>query len=386
MLKKRILILIGIIFLVTMVIKLSTGKNYANGEPLKKSGETSRVITVNAEEVSYKDFRKTPVFTGNIKPLYDISIVARTTAQIEKIAKTPGEFVKANEVFAYLESSEQTSAVAEAEASLALAQAQLLEAENNYEIAQKAVEQARLLFDRQFISETQFDVEQAKFLSASSALELARAQLVQKRANLNTARLRKSYTTLSSPRSGLIGDMHFDEGSIINQNAVFTNVVVIDSVLCEIRVPEVVHTRIKKGMPAILERTIETGKNASIFAGHIYSISPIIDTQTRTAAVQIIFPNPKHTLKPGMFARISLVLVERDSVLAVPQKAIVEYKNRKGIFSVIGDSTVTFIPVETGLSAQGFVEIFTEQKPEKVVTEGQFMLFEGARILIPSQE
>ncbi len=102
--------------------------------------------------------------------------------------------------------------------------------------------------------------------------------------------------------------------------------------------------------------------------------------------MQVIIPNQDYFLKAGMFARISLVLEERNSVLAVPEKAIVEYKNKKGIFSVVGDSIVTFIPVETGLSAQGFVEIISEQKPEKVVTEGQFMLSEGAKILIPSKE
>jgi RND family efflux transporter MFP subunit len=384
---KKISIIIGLILVILTIVKLTNGKKETSASSqLSRGGSGGRRITVNAEEVQRKDFRNMPVFTGNIKPLYDIGMAARITARIEKIEKKPGEFVLANEIIAYLENSEQVSAVAEAEASHLLARAQLKEAGNKFEIARKGLEQAHSLFAKNFISETQFDAEQAKFLAASSGLELAKAQLVQREANLNTAMLRKSYTTFYSPRAGLIGDIHFDEGSIINQNAIFTNVVVIDSVLCEIRVPETIHSKVKKGMSAVLERATDGKNNSHLFTGVIRSVSPVIDTQSRTAAVQILVPNKEHLLKPGMFARISLILEERYSVLAVPEKAITEYKSKKGIFSVIGDSTVTFLPVETGLSEEGFVEIITEKNPQKVVTEGQFMLSEGAKIMIPAKE
>jgi RND family efflux transporter MFP subunit len=385
---KKVLILFGIILIIALAIRLmTTQKNASAGaSSWRRGGNTNRTVTVTAAEVEYKNFRDMPVFTGDIKPIYDISIPSRITARIEKITKKPGEFVKADEVIAFLENAEEKNAVAEAEASLALAQAQLKEAESNFLTAEKEFKRSQSLFDKEFISEVDFESAQAKYLSKTSALELAKAQLVQKQASLNTSLLRESYTALSSPRSGLVGDIHYDEGNIINQNSIFTNVVVIDSVICEIQVPEAKIAKIKRGMPALVERATEGKNNSRIFEGIIHSVSPVIDIQSRTATVQVIIPNQDYFLKAGMFARISLVLEERNSVLAVPEKAIVEYKNKKGIFSVVGDSIVTFIPVETGLSAQGFVEIISEQKPEKVVTEGQFMLSEGAKILIPSKE
>lgn len=381
---------LSLLLTIFTVLTNSCGSEGASGtgsQTPEGSQPGSRIIPVTAETARITSFRNMPVYTGNIKPLYDISIVSRITARIEKIFRKPGDRVAAREVIALLEDDEQSNSLFEAEANYSLAQAQLSEKETAFKVAERELERTRSLYDSQFISDAQYETAQARYLAAVSALELARAQLTQREAALSTARLRKSYTMLSSPRPGLVGDLNFDQGSIISQNAVFTHVVVIDTVKCEIRVPDTVLLQLQKGMPAEVTRAVEGNENGHLFQGLIHSVSPVIDPQSRTASVQVLIPNPDHLLKPGMFARISIVLAEKDSVLAVPEKAITEYQNSRGVFSVIGDTLVTFVTVSTGLSDQGYVEIIPDRPLQKVVTEGQFMLKEGSRIsLTPANQ
>ncbi|MDD3050561.1 MAG: efflux RND transporter periplasmic adaptor subunit [Candidatus Cloacimonetes bacterium] len=380
---KRIIIILAAILIVGIIFRLTIGKKAATsgGASWNRSGLSGRAIPVTAENVTEKDFRDISVFTGDIEPAYNISIPSRITARIEKIYKKPGDFVKAHELIANLEDKEQLNNLSEARASYELAKAQLREAQSNSENLGKELQRAETLFESGFMAEAQIEIIRTKHLTGLSSLELAKAQLAQREANLNTALLKKSYTNLYSPREGFVGDLNFDEGSIINQNTVFTTVVSIDSVICEINVSEKLIPRLKEGMAATAE--ISDRNQKKYFEGKIYSISPIVNKQSRTAAVQMMFNNPDYILKPGMFARISILLEQRNSVPAVPEKSLVEYKQVKGVFMVNGDSTVTFVPTEVGLSEDGYVEIVSEVKISKVVTEGQFMLSDGSKIILP---
>lgn len=387
---KKVLFVVAVVLFAAIIFRLVTpsSQNANQGHPMARGGhgERRQEPTVAVENVSHKSFRNIVFFTGDIKPMYDMAIVARTTGQIVEIYKRPGQRVRANEVIAVLENSEQQNAVNEAAASHNFAKAQLVEAKNNHAVAQKELERSKTLFEREFISQAQFDAARSQYLSRVSALELAKAQVLQRESSLNTARLRLSYTRLKAPKPGVVGDMFFDRGTVINQGTQLTSVVSIDSVKCEIRVPEHLVSQIKRGMAAIVVREGEGRNVREEHSATVFSVSPIIDRQSRTAEVEVIIDNSNHSLKPGMFARVLLIMAQRDSALGVPERAIVEYNLQRGVFGVVGDSMVQFVPVKTGFSEGGFVEIIGDKIPKKIVTEGQFMLSDGAKIQIAGQE
>ena len=58
-------------------------------------------------------------------------------------------------------------------------------------------------------------------------------------------------------------------------------------------------------------------------SGEIYAIEPSVDEQTRTVLLRARVPNPGARLKPGMFARVALVLETRENAIIVPEQALV---------------------------------------------------------------
>ena len=91
-------------------------------------------------------------------------------------------------------------------------------------------------------------------------------------------------------------------------------------------------------------------------------------------------PNGKRNLKPGMFARVSLVLATRSNGLVIPEQAIVPMGNDAFVFRVV-DGKATQTRVQTGRRMEGKVEIRTGlQKGDVVITAGQIKVRDGAAV------
>ena len=122
-----------------------------------------------------------------------------------------------------------------------------------------------------------------------------------------------------------------------------------------------------------------------VFLGKITRIAPMVDLATRTSEVEIRIPNQEHKLKPGMFARVNIILEKKENAFIVPIKAVLNENNRKFVFIVDG-SIARKKKVKTGIYQKDSVEIIEGLNvSEDVIIEGNYGLKDGANVLIEAR-
>ena len=117
------------------------------------------------------------------------------------------------------------------------------------------------------------------------------------------------------------------------------------------------------------------------FPGAVAWVNPAIDPDSRTFQVEVSVPNDEHLLRPGGFAKLSIV-VRREPRLMVPAEAIVRFAGVTKLF-VLRDGQAHAVPVETGFESDGQVEIDGDvPSGSQVVTTGQSQLADGTAVVV----
>jgi multidrug efflux pump subunit AcrA (membrane-fusion protein) len=117
--------------------------------------------------------------------------------------------------------------------------------------------------------------------------------------------------------------------------------------------------------------------------GKVTRINPSVDSSTRAFQVETGVPNGEAALRPGGFAKASIVVKRNDAAFTVPIESVVRFSGITKIFVVSDDLKARAIPVETGIDEAGWIEILTPLPPKaKVVTTGQSQLAEGTEVVI----
>lgn len=120
------------------------------------------------------------------------------------------------------------------------------------------------------------------------------------------------------------------------------------------------------------------------FAGRIARISPLLQEASRVAEMEIEAPNASHLLKPGMFARIGIVLSEKASAQVVPTAAVVSRNGSARVFVVVrGRDVARIVPVQTGIATPAVTEILSPEIDGQVVTLGHHLLQDGSQVILP---
>jgi RND family efflux transporter MFP subunit len=92
------------------------------------------------------------------------------------------------------------------------------------------------------------------------------------------------------------------------------------------------------------------------FTGKIGLISPTIDRITRTASVEIIISNRNHRLKPGMFAKVDIIVREKADAILIPTYAVLEQSDVNKVFVVVNGKATSKV-VQLGADQGESVEV-----------------------------
>jgi HlyD family secretion protein len=119
------------------------------------------------------------------------------------------------------------------------------------------------------------------------------------------------------------------------------------------------------------------------FTGRIARVAPVLDPATRTASIEIEIPNPKYRLRPGMYARVTIVTDTTKDALVLPSDAIVDLGGRRGVF-VPQDETAVFRMVQVGAEQGNKSEVLAGLvEGDTVITTGARALRDGDRVVLP---
>jgi len=122
------------------------------------------------------------------------------------------------------------------------------------------------------------------------------------------------------------------------------------------------------------------------FRGEIYAIEPAVDEQTRSVLLRARVPNPGVRLKPGMFARVVLVLETRENALIVPEQALVPIGKDRFVYRLAGGKAA-LTKIELGLRRPGEVEVRSGLSAgDAIVVDGQLRLRDGAPVTVLTEK
>lgn len=355
----------------------------------RDAGDDSRrlqrpAVAVEIDSVKYGPIQEIREFTGTVYPLYQFIIAPKVSGRIIDVRRRIGDWVRKGEVVARIDDAEYQQAVLEAEANLKISRATLNETKSQFDLAKQDRDRVQSLQEKGIASSAELDAALTQYSAQESRIKLAEAQVEQREAALNSAKIRLGYTLLFAAKKGFIGERFVDEGALLAPNAPVVSVIGIDTVLVRTTIIERVYGRIKIGQPAKI--VVDAFPNKT-FTGHVYRIAPMLQEASRMAQMEVEVLNDSLLLKPGMFTRVSVVLDEKASTQIVPTHAVVNREGKPGIYLINKEENkVQYVPVETGIVAPELTEILTPEVKGWVVTLGQHLLEDGSSIILPGQK
>ena len=315
------------------------------------------------------DIRRGPiedrrVFTGTLEASARFTVAAMRAGRIDSLAVDLADPVQRGQTVARLDDGEARQDVLQAEAQLAVAKAQQVEASSAQDIANRSATRMETLHDQGVASDTQMDTGRAELLSAQAAVAVAEADVTRAQAGVRTAQIRLQETEAraiwmledgASDGPRIVAERYVNEGDSVSTNDPLFSVVDLDPVVAVFFVTERDYGRIVPDQPAVLDVDAWPGRT---FPGHVARVSPVFDAASRQARVEVAVPNADAALKPGMFARVSVSLQEIEDAVTVPTDALTRRDGKSTIFVLSADGqTVHQHEVRTGIIAEDRVQL-----------------------------
>ncbi|MBI4650028.1 efflux RND transporter periplasmic adaptor subunit [Candidatus Desantisbacteria bacterium] len=178
-------------------------------------------------------------------------------------------------------------------------------------------------------------------------------QMSQLKLNIELIKTILLNTKITAPISGVIIKRSVNTGEIVAPGAPVFSISKLDILKLKVEVPESEILKIKKGM---LVKIIMDAYPDRIFNGKINFISPVMNLNTRTCAVEIEIKNSDRELKPGMFAKVELNIGKKENVLIIPKDVLI-FEDEKHSLFVIQNNIAIKKFVTLGLSQNENTEI-----------------------------
>lgn len=385
---------------------MSSGGPDRDGPP--SQGDRERAVAVEAGRVSFQDIEDVAEYTGSLRARSEFTVSARTSGRIRSLRVDIGDTVEQGDVIAELDDEEHVLEVEEARASLAVAQAELEDAEARRDVRRREYQRLEVLREDGVVSEEEYDVSASEAAAAEANVRVQNSVVAQREAALRAAQVRESYTRIraswdeSETRgSRYVGERHVDEGDNVSSNEPIVSVLNTASLRGVTFVSDRDMARMERGQKVEIRSDAWPGET---FTGEVRRISPQLQEDTRQARVEVDVPNDEGRLNPGFFVNMAITVDEIEDARLVPRDALARYQGERGVFlieeeeleedEVIEDEageevedvyTARFVPVTRGVQAGGYVQILEPEIEGRVVTLGQHRLGDGSRVRVTEE-
>jgi membrane fusion protein (multidrug efflux system) len=320
---------------------------------------------------------------GRIQAIRTAQVRARVDGIVQRRVYREGSDVKTGQELFLIDPRQLRASLSAVQASLQRA----IATEAN---AKQDVERYKGLVEDQAISKQEYD-------AAVARLRTAEADVAQTKAQLESAQLNLSYTTVTAPIDGRAGRAQVTEGALVSAsgatllttidqiNTVYVNFSQSSTDLISIR-REVAEGALIMPQFGRVEVTLIL-EDGSIYRhkGHLDFLDLAIDEATGTAAVRAEVPNPEQTLLPGQFVRARINAGVRANNFLVPQRAVQVTASGTRVLVVDDKNAVVVKEVKTGALQGGFWVVHSGLKDgDRVVVDGMQKIQPGVTVRIAS--
>ncbi len=334
------------------IIALIVYRVIANDKINTKSNDkkVTSAMSVEGRVLKAQKFEDNLSLSGSLEANEEIDIRSEVSGIVESINFEEGSKVSKGQVLFRVNNIEL--------------RAQLSKVKTAQQLASENQRRAKLLLEKQAISQEEFDVSNADFESAKAESQLIAAQL--------------SKTTVRAPFSGTIGLRSISTGTYVTPATTIAKLVNTSQLKITFSIPEKYASQMKVG--STLTFTTSDSKEES--QATIYAIEPQVDIATRTLRMRAIADNKEGKLYPGTFANVLLPLETVNDALLVPTESLIPIQNGKVIF-VSKDGKAKQIEVETGTRTDSMVRILSGIKAgDTILTSGVMSLKNGTSVKV----
>lgn len=347
---------------------------------MRKDKPEREVALVRTMLVEQRDVNIYGEYVGRIRAQQFVEVHARVEGYLERMTFEEGTFVKKGQVLFVIDPRQYQAKADKARAQLKKDQAQERKAEHD-------LERIRPLYEQNAASQLDLD-------NAVAAYESAQAAVGMSRADLDQALMELDYTVVRSPISGNISERLVDLGTLVGTGgkSKLATVVKSDTVLVDFSMTALDYLKSKernvnlgqkvenRSWQPFITITLADGTEYP-YRGLVDFAEPQVDPRTGTFSVRAEMPNPQHTLLPGQFTQVRLLLDVREKAVAVPMKAVVMEKGGAYIYVARRDSTAEKRFIELGPQQENTVVVERGLAAgERIVIEGQHKLTPGMAI------
>ncbi|MCB2169610.1 MAG: efflux RND transporter periplasmic adaptor subunit [Deltaproteobacteria bacterium] len=359
-------------------------------QPGQDKGDSAKQpVPVEVARIEHGPIALKRSFSGELEALAEFVVAPKVNGRVERVLVNIADTVRRGQVVAALDNDEYVQAVAQAQADLAVARANLSEAESAREIAQREFKRTESLLKRGIASDSEFDAAKQARLAKQAQLSVAEAQVMKYASALETANIRLGYTQVTAGWSGVddqrvVAERYVDEGQTVAANTPLLMIVDLDPIVGIVFVTERDYAHMQPGQ--LVSLTTEAYPDEA-FAGRIVRIAPVFRTATRQARIEMTIDNPQHRLKPGMFIQATVELSRVADAVIVPEQALTERNDRTGVFLVSEDGqSVQWREVKVGIREGDRVQVEGQGLTGRVVVIGQQLVKDGAPITIATDQ
>jgi membrane fusion protein (multidrug efflux system) len=184
---------------------------------------------------------------------------------------------------------------------------------------------------------------------------------------------------VKSPIRGIVSKLTMERGDLVTAQMPVGVVIDIRDVIVKTSVIEKDYGRIKTGLKA---RVRTQAYPERVFEGKVSEIAPALDEFSHTANIEIKIPNPDYLLRPGMYAKIELVVDTRQDTPIIPRQSVFKEEADSVVFKVSSD-TVKLQKVDLGYYDLKRYEVLKGLEPgDLVVATDQAILQDGTKVKV----
>jgi membrane fusion protein (multidrug efflux system) len=267
------------------------------------------------------------------------------------------------------------------------AQATLVQAQAQYELAGINVKRDTPLAEAHAIAQSQLDTEVQT--QAADKAAVANAQ-----ASVDAAELNVGFTKVRSLIDGVAGQATLQVGNLVNTSSVLTSVSQLNPIKVYFYISEQEYLTLSEQAKArgksdllnsgnVIPLKLKLANN-QVYpqTGHIIFVDRAVSSQTGSIRIAAQFANPGNFLRPGQFGRISAETTVLHNAIVVPQRAVSEFQGMNQVIVVGADNIAHVRTVQLGTQNGPNIVISSGLNAgDQVVTEGNDKVKDGMKVV-----